>query len=78
MVGLSKIQIKIQRKDAQYLMSLYEKAVEYYSAVNNQKFIDITHKIHQLLINTQLNTSSSDETAKKEIEADNGNLDCCS
>ena len=81
-IDINKVEKEIEEKEKEikgnniniekslYLMSLYQKAVEYYSAVNNQKFIDITHKIHQLLINTQLNTSSSDETAKKEIEAD--------
>ena len=48
-----------------YLMSLYQNAVEYYSAINNPKFIEITHKIHKLLENTQFNISS--EKAKDEL-----------
>lgn len=44
------------------LMSLYQKAVEYYSAINDQKFAIFTGKIHKLLENSQLgNTSPSTE-----------------
>ena len=51
-----------------YLMSLYQKAIEYYSAINNPKFIEITHKIHKLLENTQLNTISKDSKLDKNAE----------
>ena len=51
-----------------YLMSLYQKAVEYYSAVNNPKFIEITHKIHKILENTKLNNDSFEK--KNEIKND--------
>ena len=40
------------------LMSLYQKAVEYYSAINDQKFIDFTNKIHSLLENSKLSSVS--------------------
>ena len=58
-----------------YLMSLYQKAVEYYSAVNNPKFIEITNKIHKLLANTQLDKISNDsKTDKKAEEKINNNI----
>ena len=41
------------------LMSLYQKAVEYYSAINDQKFAVFTSKIHKLLENSQLSNDSS-------------------
>ena len=50
-----------------YLMSLYQKAIEYYSAVNNPKFIEITHKIHNLLENTNLNNDGKKVEIKNEI-----------
>ena len=40
------------------LMSLYQKAVEYYSAINDHKFIDFTNKIHNLLKNSKLSSAS--------------------
>ena len=51
-----------------YLMSLYQKAVEYYSAINNPKFIEINHKIHKLLENTQLENTSKDINIDKKVE----------
>ena len=51
-----------------YLMSLYQKAVEYYSAINNPKFIEINHKIHKLLENTQLEYTSKDINIDKKVE----------
>lgn len=54
-----------------YLMSLYQNAVEYYSAINNPKFIEITHKIHKLLENAQFDTS--DNKTKDELNTDNKN-----
>ena len=51
-----------------YLMSLYQKAVEYYSAINNPKFIEITHKIHKLLENTKLISDFNEK--KDEIKND--------
>ena len=56
-----------------YLMSLYQKAVEYYSAVNNPKFIEITHKIHNLLQNIKLSSDSNEK--KDEIKKDILNRD---
>ena len=47
------------------LMSLYQKSVEFYSAINNPKFIEITHKIHKLFENAQSNNNSSE--IKEEI-----------
>ena len=48
------------------LMSLYQKAVEYYSAINDQKFANFTNKIRKLLENSQLaNASSSIENKDK-------------
>jgi len=40
------------------LMSLYQKAVEYYSAINDQKFGIFTSKIQKLLENSQLSKAS--------------------
>ena len=51
-----------------YLMSLYQKAVEYYSAINNPKFIEINHKIHKLLENTKLENTSKDINIDKKVE----------
>ena len=41
------------------LMFLYQKAIEYYSAINDNKFIDFTNKIHKLLENSKVSSSSS-------------------
>jgi len=46
------------------LMSLYQKAVEYYSAINDNKFIDFTNKIHKLLENSKLKSASSSSESK--------------
>jgi len=46
------------------LMSLYQKAVEYYSAINDNKFIDFTNKIHKLLENSKLKRASSSSESK--------------
>ena len=40
------------------LMSLYQKAVEYYSAINDQKFGIFTSKIQKLLENSQISKAS--------------------
>ena len=37
------------------LMDLYQQAIEYYSAVNDPKFLDINIKIHQLTLNLEEN-----------------------
>ena len=49
------------------LMSLYQKAVEYYSAINDQKFANFTNKIHELLENSQLSKNPS-SIEKKNIQ----------
>ena len=46
------------------LMSLYQKAVEYYSAINDPKFIDFTNKIHKLLENSKLSSASPSMESK--------------
>ena len=46
------------------LMDIYQQAIEYYSAVNNPKFIDINIKIHQLIENQLLTLNP--ETKEKE------------
>jgi hypothetical protein len=48
------------------LMDIYQQAIEYYSAVNNPKFIDINIKIHQLIEN-QLLTLNPEIQEKENI-----------
>ena len=45
------------------LMDIYQQAIEYYSAVNDPKFIDVNKKIHQLIENQllTLNTENQDK-----------------
>ena len=52
------------------LMDLYQQAIEYYSAVNNPKFIDINKKIHKLIEEQQLTTNLD---IKKKDNIDNKN-----
>ena len=52
------------------LMDLYQQAIEYYSAVNNPKFIDINKKIHKLIEEQQLTTNPD---IKKQDNIDNKN-----
>ena len=52
------------------LMDLYQQAIEYYSAVNNPKFIDINKKIHKLIEEQQLTTN---QDIKKQDNIDNKN-----
>ena len=47
------------------LMDLYQQSIEYYSAVNNPKFMDINIKIHKLIESTKL-TSISDIKENKD------------
>jgi len=52
------------------LMSLYQKAVEYYSAINDNKFIDFTNKIHKLLENSKLKSASPSSESKDKKKAE--------
>ena len=52
------------------LMDLYQQAIEYYSAINNPKFIDINKKIHKLIEEQQLTTNPD---IKKQDNIDNKN-----
>ena len=51
--------INMYKEKCLRLMDLYQQAIEYYSAVNNPKFIDINIKIRKLIESTKL-TSNSD------------------
>ena len=55
------------------LMSLYQTSVEYYSAINNPKFIEITHKIHKLFENSPSKNSTTEKEDKKEEGIKNNN-----
>ena len=55
------------------LMDLYQQSIEYYSAVNNPKFMDINIKIHKLIESTKLTSISDikdneDKISKEEKE----------
>jgi len=43
------------------LMDIYQQAIEYYSAVNDPKFIDINKKIHQLIENQLLTLNTENQ-----------------
>ena len=49
------------------LMDIYQQAIEYYSAVNNPKFVDVNNKIHKLMENPIL-TSNSEIEEKKDVD----------
>ena len=82
-IDINKVESEIEEKEKEikdnnttintekslYLMFLYQKAVEYYSAINNPKFIEITHKIHKLFKKTELN-NSLDKNDKKNIDTE--------
>ena len=51
--------INMYKEKCLRLMDLYQQSIEYYSAVNNPKFMDINIKIHKLIESTKL-TSNSD------------------
>lgn len=94
-IKISKVEKEIEEKEKElkdnntdmeknlYLMSLYQEAVEYYSAINNPKFIEITNKIHNLLRNSdnliiEASSNKKDEqknepniTNKEEIKENN-------
>ena len=46
------------------LMDLYQQAIEYYSAVNDPKFLDINIKIHQLTLNLEENEKQNKTNEK--------------
>ena len=43
------------------LMDIYQQAIEYYSAVNDPKFIDVNKKIHQLIENQLLTLNTENQ-----------------
>ena len=58
------------------LMNLYQEAVEYYSAINNPKFRDMTIKIHKLLESTNLENTNikNKENENKDNKDKNDNI----
>ena len=79
-IKINKVEKEIEEKEKElkdnysdidknlYLMSLYQKAVEYYSAINNPKFIEITNKIQNLLRYSNSNNDKKEEVLQKEDE----------
>ena len=79
-IKINKVEKEIEEKEKElkdnysdidknlYLMSLYQKAVEYYSAINNPKFIEITNKIQNLLRYSNSNNDKKEEGQQKEDE----------
>ena len=77
-IKINKVEKEIEEKEKElkdnytdidknlYLMSLYQKAVEYYSAINNPKFIEITNKIHNLLRYSNNTNQKKEELSEKE------------
>ena len=53
------------------LMDLYQQAIEYYSAINDPKFLKINIKIHQLTLN--LSENEKQNNIKEKIEDKNKN-----
>ena len=84
-IKISKVEKEIEEKEKElkdnntdmeknlYLLSLYQEAVEYYSAINNPKFIEITNKIHNLLrkSNNLIIEASSKDKQKNESNINN-------
>ena len=69
-IDINKLEKEIEKKEKEInnntmnveecliLMNLYQEAVEYYSAINNPKFRDMTIKIHKLLESTNLENTN--------------------
>lgn len=49
-----KLSDKVEHKTAQHLIALYNKAVEYYSALDDERHIEYLMKLQKLLSNEQL------------------------
>ena len=49
-----KLTAKVEHKTAQHLIALYNKAVEYYSALDDERHIEYLMKLQKLLSNEQL------------------------
>ena len=45
---------RVEHKTAQHLIALYNKAVEYYSALDDERHIEYLMKLQKLLANEQL------------------------
>jgi hypothetical protein len=86
-ININKVEKEIEEKEKElkdnytdidknlYLMSLYQKAVEYYSAINNPKFIEITNKIHNLLrYNNNTNQKKEELSEKEDVHKNESNI----
>jgi hypothetical protein len=65
----------VNNENVNYLMKLYEKAVQYYSAVNDNKYENYMSKIHDMLGNEEftklLNEKKDNDIKDKEDKLDN-------
>ena len=65
----------VNNENVNYLMKLYEKAVQYYSAVNDNKYENYMSKIHDMLGNEEftklLNEKKDNDIKDKENKIDN-------
>ena len=70
-----RLQENVNNENVNYLMKLYEKAVQYYSAVNDNKYENYMSKIHDMLGNEEftklLNEKKDNDIKDKEDKLDN-------
>ena len=70
-----RLQENVNNENVNYLMKLYEKAVQYYSAVNDNKYENYMSKIHDMLGNEEftklLNEKKDIDIKDKEDKLDN-------